>query len=341
MKINILSFTETMQSLLYSSLQLQDALRLCMEILPEKRERSFCKEVLKSVNEGKSLKEAFEKSGAEFSALYLSLVQIGQETGNLSKVFTRLSEYLKRTKESKEKLILAVMYPAIVFVTAILVVFLMLFFVMPRLEDIFLAFTESSGSIQFEVEKIKANLLLWGLFLVFLLILVAVCFVIHKTEGELRELQDKFILKVPGIGKIITTLQMQDFTFAMKILTESHFPFVQCLNDAGNVISNKCIKQAVFEVCKGVSSGEEAGTCFERAKVFPSYFTMWVKIAEQNGNVTDSFSRIYDFYSGKSENFYSGITSLLEPFFILLTGIILIIAISQFVIPVFNLLGAL
>ena len=112
-----------------------------------------------------------------------------------------------------------------------------------------------------------------------------------------------------------------------------------CMEDFLN--SNKCIKQAVFEVCKGVSSGEEAGTCFERAKVFPSYFTMWVKIAEQNGNVTDSFSRIYDFYSGKSENFYSGITSLLEPFFILLTGIILIIAISQFVIPVFNLLGAL
>lgn len=341
MKINVLFFTETMQSLLSSSLQLQDALMLCTEILPGKKERAFCNNVLKGVNEGCRLKDSLEKTGVEFSNLYLALVQIGEESGNLGTVFSRLSDYLKRLKESREKLLLAVMYPAVVFITAVMVVFLMLFFVMPRLEEIFVAFTESSGGVQFEAEKIRFHLIVFGFFLLVIFFLSVMFFVIHKTDGKLRNVQDSLVLKIPGIGNAVTALQMQDFTFAMKILTESHFPFVQCLKEAGEVLSNKCLKNAVSEVLRGVSSGEDAGDCFEKAKVFPSYFTMWVKIAEQNGNVSESFSRIYEFYSGRSQNIYSGITSLLEPAFIVITGIILILAISQFVIPVFNLLGAL
>ena len=124
-------------------------------------------------------------------------------------------------------------------------------------------------------------------------------------------------------------------------MTDTHFPLVQSLVQAEDVLRNKRIKKAVSSACKNITDGIAVGEAFEREKIFPNYFIVWVKIAEENGNTAEAFREISDYYRFENENILSDITQTAEPVFILITGAIIISVIAQFVIPVFNLLGTL
>lgn len=341
MKINVLLFTQTMHSLLMSALPLQDALSVCTEIITAKNDKNFCQKILKSINEGKRLKDSLELYSSDFSPLYLSLVHIGEESGTLSQVFGKLSEYLKERKNIKQKLIQALAYPVLVLITAVIVILVLMLFVMPRLETIFMAFAEASEEIVLRAEKIKTQLVSFAVIFLLFILIISICFAVHKINKKAALVIDSVLLKIPGIGKIIKVMQIHDFSFAMKLLSDAHYPFVESLRQSSEVLSNRFLKNAILDVAERISEGESAGECFDKQIVFPKYLTIWIKIAERNGNTAQAFSQLSDYYSSENDNILGEITAFAEPVFILLTGIMIIAVVSKFVLPVFKLLGAL
>ena len=122
MKTDVLLFTQTMHSLLSSYLSLQSALKVCSEILTDKREKMLVSNIIKKVNEGNKFSLALTDYKKEFSPLYISLVSIGEDSGTLGQVFGHLSSYLKTKRNLNKKIIQALMYPAMVLITAVAVV---------------------------------------------------------------------------------------------------------------------------------------------------------------------------------------------------------------------------
>lgn len=341
MKIDVLLFTQTMQSLLESALPLQDALLVCSEILTAKNEKAFCKKILKEINEGKKLTKALSDYSPLFSPLYISLINVGEESGMLPQVFNKLSEYLKDRKNLKQKIIQSLAYPVLVLITAVIVIIVLLLFVLPELESIFIAFTESTDEIIIRAESIRTSLTAVSIIAVIIILLSAFCFFIHKYNEKAGLYADAILLKIPGIGKIIRIMQIHDFAFAMKLFCGAHYPFVESLSLASEVLTNRKLKKAVNEAAERISEGERAGKSFEEEKVFPGYLTAWIKIAEQNGNTDVAFEQISDYFSTANDIFMEQITAFAEPFFTLVTGIIIIAVISCFILPVIRLLGTL
>lgn len=341
MKINILLFTQTMHSLMNSSLPLQSALTVCSEILTGSNEKKFTASLLKKVNEGMKFSESLESYREIFPAIYISLVSIGEESGNLGEVFGRLSEYLKDKKNLRQKLFQALAYPVIVMICALAVIAVLVLFIMPRLEGIFQAFAGSSDEIKFQMMNIKKNLFVLFCAVITLGVVVLILMILRRVSDKCAYVMDSAVLKIPFISNVITTMQMHDFSFAMKLLSSAAFPLVPALNYSATVMKNRRMKSGVENACKKIMDGSKAGEAFESEGVFPKYLTVWIKIAQTNGNTFEAFNQICDYYSSENENLISEITSFAEPFFILLTGVIIILVISQFVVPVFNLLGAL
>lgn len=341
MKLNVLLFTQTMHSLLKSSLTLQDALMVCSQILTGKSERKFTSSLLKKVNEGMKLSESLEEYRGLFLPIYVSLVSVGETSGNLGEVFGRLSEYLKDRKNLRQKLIQALVYPVTVMICALIVVAVLVMFVLPRLEEIFFAFQGSAGEIELQIKNIKRNLTVLFIFIISIGLVIFIAAMLHRISERCAWIIDSFLLRLPGIGKIILTVQMHDFSFAMKLLSSASFPLVDALKNASFVMTNRRVRYSVENAARKIADGSGAGTAFESEGLFPKYLTVWIKIAQTNGNTFEAFSQICDYYWSESENIFSGVTSFVEPFFILLTGVIIILVISQFVVPVFNLLGAL
>ena len=340
MKIDILLFTQTMHSLLSSCLSLQSALKVCSEILADKREKTLVLSVFKKVNEGKKFSLALSDYKKEFSPLYISLVAIGEESGTLAEVFGHLSSYLKAKRNMNRKIIQALMYPAMVLITAVAVVIILTVFVMPRLEGIFEAFSVSSDMAG-QMIKVKARFIVSVVITAAVILAIVIATIMHKTSTKAAFMIDGAMLRIPVVKKIVLTMQMNDFSFAMRLMADTHFPLVQSLAQAKDVLRNGRIKNAVASVCKNITDGMAVGEAFEKEKIFPNYFIVWIKIAEENGNTPQAFKEISDYYRFENENILSDITQSAEPVFILITGAIIISVIAQFVIPVFNLLGAL
>ena len=334
-------FTQTMSSLLSASLPLQSALSICSEILNGRQERKFIRKILKGVNEGNRLGDVLSEFGGMFSPLYIALVSIGEESGNLAKVFERLSAYMKASRKMKQKMVQSLAYPMLVLATAVLVVFVLVLFVMPRLEGIFMAFSESSQQIVVKLEEMKSNLTFFAVLLGVLLLSSIVLFLVHRLSEEAAYFIDSMAIRIPVVGNVCKALQIHDFSFAMKILSDAHFPLVDSLVQAAEVVSNAALRRALLKIGESVSDGDDIGECFERNRVFPRYLSVWMKVAEKNGDAARAFNEIYEYYSMECENLLSGVSEFAEPIFILLTGGVIVLVIGQFVIPVFNLLGAL
>lgn len=340
MKADILLFTQTMHSLLSSFMPLQSALAVCREILPGKAEKKFMEGILGKVDEGKKLSAAlFEEK--LFSPLYISLVSIGEESGTLAEVFGHLALYLRDKKSMRRKIAQALLYPLLVLATAVAVVLMLTFFALPRLEGIFEAFSNSSESVGMQMNRIKANSRLAVSALFVLMVAIAACLSARKASRTAALALDTVILKIPLIKDFAMTMQMHDFSFAMKLLVRTRFPLVQSLVFASGVLSNTRIKKSVEFACRGIERGKAVGKAFEDEKVFPKYLTAWINIAEKNGDAAEAFSQICGYYQSESECLLAGIAQSAEPVFILITGAIVIAVIAQFVMPVFNLLGAL
>ena len=340
MKADVLLFTQTMHSLLSSFLPLQSALAVCKEVLTGKAEKKFTARILKKVNEGKKFSNALSDEKL-FPPLYVSLVSIGEESGTLPQVFGNLAAYLNGKRSMKRKIIQALLYPALVLATAIAVVFILAVFVLPRLEGIFEAFTNSSKNIETQLNKIKAGSFVSIIISFSFMAILTVCLAARRLNAKAALAIDSIILRIPLIKDFAMTMQMHDFSFAMKLLTQTHFPLLKSLAYAKNVLSNIRVQKAVESACKSIACGKTVGKAFEDEKVFPEYLTAWIKIAEENGEAAEAFSQIFNYYQNESESLLTSITQAAEPVFILITGAVIIAVIAQFVIPVFNLLGAL
>lgn len=341
MKKDVLLFTQTMYSLLSSHLSLQNALKVCSQILTEKTKQSFVKELLKKINEGKKLSQVLMEYKKDFAPLYISLVAIGEESGTLAEVFGHLSSYLKSKNNMTRKIIQALFYPVMVLITAVVVVIILTLYVMPRLEGIFEAFSSSSSNIAEQMGKIKVRFIYSAIIISAVIMLLILCLILRKADEKAASIIDSAVIKIPLLNKLIMTLQINDFSFAMKLFSLTHFPLVQSFEQSEEVITNKRIKKSVDLAIRKIMNGSSVGEAFESERIFPKYFTVWVKIAEENGNTAQAFCEISDYYRLENENILTGITQAAEPVFILITGAIIISIILQFVIPVFNLLGAL
>lgn len=340
MKTDILLFTQTMHALLSSFLSLQSALAICTEILSGKSEKKFTTQIIKKVNEGKKLSTVLSEHKL-FTSFYVSLVAIGEESGTLAHVFGHLASYLKAKKNMRTKIAQALLYPALVLITAIVVVFVLTIFVMPRLESIFEAFAESSANIPMQMANIKLHFFISGIIMSALIALIVACTIAHSFNQKAAFALDTMLLKLPLVKDFILTMQLYDFSFAMKLLTSTHFPFVQSLTYSKAVLINRRIKKAIETVCKNITDGHGIGKSFEKEKLFPKYLTVWIKIAEENGEAAKAFSQLCEYYQSENETIVTGITQSAEPVFIAITGAIIIGIIAQFIMPIFNLLGAL
>lgn len=345
MKIDVLLFTQTMSSLLKSSLSLQDALDIYSEICENKKEKKFYMKISQNIKNGNLLSSELSNYEKYFSALYISLVKIGENSGTLSQVFEKLANYLKVKKETKEKIMQCLLYPVIVLLTAIAIVFIIMFYVLPRLQGIFEAFADNSNNILESVIQIKYSLFVFGIvfiFTAFSIFILFCCYKKSKIEKQKFALTvDNLLFKIPFLGKYLLTAQLNDFAFTMKLLTSSYYSFTESLVLSKSVCTNLKIKNAIYKIYKKISEGYSIGECFSDEKIFPAYLVTWIRVAETSGNTEEVFSQVYEYYSNENTNTISKLVISAEPFFIITTGIIIISIIFQFVLPIFKMMGEL
>lgn len=338
----LIEFTDIFSSLLSAKLSVQDALLLMNEITENTKVKNLSKELYTQILHGETLYESLNLFPTTFSPLYRGMARLSEKTGRADNIFKHLSKYLHKTDETKQKILEALSYPLIVISFAILCCIVLLIYVIPKLTQILIQI-DSNSSSQILEKMDSLYFFIYGfLFIVgFAVIFISFIKILSKINNDIGEIIDKILLKIPFLGKYILSKQTLDFSFAMELLISSGRNISESLQDSALSVSNLYYKKSIYNLYRELEKGKILSDAFAKTKIFPKYVFTWIKLGEKTGNVENVFSQIHDYFQTEVERYIKKIFVWLEPLLILITGLIIILIIANFILPIFNIYGVI
>jgi len=317
----------------------------CLDILQKQTRNPKLKEVIGEVKRdvagGMSLTEALQKHPRIFSPLYVNMIRSAEAGGILDQVLDRLSGFLEKEQETRNKVKSAMTYPAVVFCFAMLMLLGLLFFVLPKFKTIF----ETMGLKLPLTTKILLNSSdymksYWYIGLVLMIGTVVLVKVFARTERGKYAI-DAGKLKMPIFGDLILKTAVSRFARTFGTLITSGVPVLRALEIVSDTAGNRVIADTVVRARHSIKEGEKISTPLFGSKIFPVMVTQMIAIGEETGRLDQMLTKVANFYDDEVDNTLKSLTSLIEPLMIVGLGLIVgFIAISV-ISPIYSLVGSL
>lgn len=283
-----------------------------------------------SVQGGSTFSESMGQHPKIFNRLYVSMVKAGEIGGVLELVLTRLAEFQEKAQKIKNKVKSAMTYPVVVLCIAMIIMFFLLTFIVPKFATIFV---DMLG----EGAKLPA-LTLWVMSLsdflksmwfppnlyytlVGLAAVYAGWWALNNTEGGKSGL-DRFKLKMPIFGDILRKGAISRFSRTLGTLVTSGVPILQALNITKETAGNVVLSDAIAKVHDAVKEGESIVAPLEACGVFPPMVISMVDVGEETGQLPEMLLKIAEVYDDEVDNAVESLTALLEPIMIVVLAVI-------------------
>ncbi|VVA43596.1 conserved membrane hypothetical protein [Candidatus Roizmanbacteria bacterium] len=334
---DIVDFTRQVALMLNAGLTLIDSL----EILKKQTQKIVLKKMIEDVDSkikgGSSFSVALLDYRGMFSKLYISLVKSGEASGKLGEILLRLADNLEKEREFKSKLKGALVYPLIVIVGMLIVMFIMVTFVLPKLLGLYKDFNvELPLSTKILIAISTFSTRFWPIVLV--MIFVASYFVKkYLSTKEGKGAFDRFVLKLPVFGNIIKISALVESTRTLAILISSGISILEALSIVVDATENTVYQQALLNVSHKVEKGISLGTALEQQKIFPPILVQMSQVGEQTGNLDDTLFRLSKYFEMESEMATKTMTTLIEPIILVVLGVSVGFLVMSVITPIYSL----
>lgn len=322
--------------LLQAGITIKDTLQLIKENQKKVNHRAIIEEILDKVINGIPLSEAVFAT-KQFSEYEYYSVKIGEETGTLAKVCKSLAVFFERKNEQKRIIISALTYPCIVLSTAVLVVIFMLAYVVPMFQDIF---NQNKMELPFLTKIIisfsNAIKNYGGYLLIATLIFIVLAKVMLKND-KVKEVFHNLILRTPIVGKFITKIYLAQFTQAISLLTTAKIPMLNSIQLVKNMIEFVPLKQSLQKVENSILKGNLLSQSLSGNKMFDERIISLVKVAEETNQTEFVFNQLNEQYNNEVVQQSKLVATIIEPFIIIIVGLIVGILLVALYLPMFKL----
>ena len=329
-------FTEQLSTLLNSGMPLDRSLSVMIDLSDEERIKTMVEQVRDKVRGGGTLSDALEDQHGVFSTMYTNMVRAGEMGGTLETSLMRLSEYLKSSKELRDSVVNAMIYPAILMVLAVGSLFILLAKVVPKFKPLF----EDAGielplitQIVFAAAAVVQSF--WWI-LALITIIVVVAFKQKLKEPEFRYNWDQRILNLPLFGELATRVETAKFTRTLGTLVESGVPLLTGLSVAQKVINNTVILKAITEATEKVKHGAPLSDALAKEDAFPKLAQQLLSVGEETGNLDEMLVRASDTYDGEVKNTIERMLSVLVPALVLILAGFIFTIVFAILMPMMN-----
>lgn len=329
-------FYAELSVLLKAGVSLKSALELIEKSQKKKPNKEILNTLSKDIISGQSLSDAL-KSHKQFTNYEFHSIKIGEETGTLSQVVEQLGSFFARKNEQRGNLISALTYPIIILSTAILVVVFMLHYVVPMFQDIFKQQGVELPTITKFIIKLSEFMKAYGgLFLLLMLVLIVSKSFLNKNE-RFKQLKDRFILRLPFFGNFIKTVYLSQFTQAVSLLTASKVPVINSIQLVKQMINFYPLQHALESVEQHILKGESLSDSLSKHKLFDNKMIALVKVAEETNQTEYIFDRLNMRYNTQVQQQSKMLSTIMEPFIILIVGVLVGVILIAMYLPMFKL----
>jgi type IV pilus assembly protein PilC len=315
----------------------------CLEILGSQQDyKPFQKIILavrQDVESGSSLADAMRKHPKAFDDLYVNMVAAGEAGGILDTILRRLSTYIEKAVKLAGQVKTAMIYPVAVISVAAIVVFIILWKVIPTFASLFAAL---GAELPFPTRMVIKASNFVARYIIFIVALVAIGIYALKSYYKTykgRRVIDGLILKSPVLGDIMKKIAVARFCRTLATLTSSGVPILDGLEITAKTAGNAIIEDAIMVVRRAVETGRTIADPLGETKVFPPMVVQMIGVGEQTGALDAMLNKIADFYEDEVDNAVQGLMKLMEPIMIAILGLIIGTIVVAMYMPMFDLIS--
>jgi type IV pilus assembly protein PilC len=315
----------------------------CLQILGEQEENKTFQRIILQVREdvesGSSLANALKKHPNAFNDLYVNMVAAGETGGILDTILQRLAIYIEKAYKLKSQVKSAMIYPAAVIGIAVMVVWVILWKVIPVFASLFISL---GANLPLPTVIVVAASKFIGRFWWLIGGLAAAGFFAlrryYATENG-RMVIDGLLLKMPILGLVLRKIAVARFCRTLGTLLSAGVPVLESLEITAHTSGNAVIEKAILEVRKQVEEGKSMAEPLKGTNAFPPMVVQMISVGEATGAMDTMLAKIAEFYEDEVDTAVAGMMKLIEPILILFLGIVVGGIVIAMYLPMFSLIS--
>ena len=291
----------------------------------------------RDVESGTTLSSALSKHPLHFNRLFTSLTEAGEESGKLDTMLDRVATYNEKIEAIKSKVKSAMMYPMIVLFIALVVTVLLLLFVIPQFEALFVSFGADLPTLtRIIVDMSEWMQAYWFIALGIIIAITVGLSATYKRSDQMKFAVDRIALKAPVVGVITKKSALARFARTLSIIFSAGVPMVDGMDTVGAATGNRVFQKAVNDVKADISTGQTLQSSMAQAKVFPNMMLQMVAGGEESGELEVMLDKVADFYEREVDDAVEALSSLIEPIMISVLGGIIGTMVLAMYMPIFK-----
>jgi type IV pilus assembly protein PilC len=313
-------FMRQMATMVGAGLPLTRSLEIMVQQASNPLFKRVLKNVLDSIQSGKTLADSFRAEEDVFDDITINLIEAGEESGNLEIILEKLAIELEEKNDLSSKIKSALIYPAIILVVIIGVVLLMMFVLVPAMSDIYSDFDAElpfATTLLMNMSSFFINYW-WAVLTVLLVLGIGIKYYLDTPKGKRNF--DKIVLKIPVLGKIITKMQISQFTRILSLLLGSGLPIIKAIELTAQSLSNEMFRDTLMEAKDEVEKGGPLAIPIARSEYYPLLVSSMIAVGEETGEMDIVLQKVSEYYKDEVDAATSNLSTILEPFFLILMG---------------------
>ena len=329
-------FTRQVATMISAGLPVEEALDGVAGQIEKRRARAMIMTVRTRVREGHSLAAALGEFPSTFSDMYRSTVAAGEQSGHLDAVLENLADYTEASFESRRSVEMALFYPIVLLVFAILIVGALLIYIVP---DIVHVFEDSGGELPLLTRfMIGLSEFLRSYLWILLAGVAVVWFGIRRllARPEIRLQWDRQKLSLPLLGRIARGGNASRYANTLSILTSSGVPLVEAMHIAAEVVSNQWLKRGLSDAVRQVSEGSSLRVALGSCGHFPPMFLHMVASGESSGELDTMLRKVARFQQREIERLTTALVRVFEPTMMVIMGLVVVMIVLAILLPILS-----
>lgn len=338
---DLIIFTRQIYSLTKAGIPILRALNGLAESTHSKLLSSAIFDILENMRNGYSLSAAMSSHPRVFSQLYVALVQVGENTGQLDKIFLQLSEYIEQEVETKKRIKSAMRYPSFVLAAVAVAMVILNIWVIPTFAGMFAKFNaELPWTTQVLLATSAFFVDYWAFLLTFVIAtIIAVKLWLNSKKGRYK--WDKWKLRLPIVGSVIERSLLARFSRSFAMMLSAGIPLNNALYLIAYAVDNDYLKEKMLAMRSNVEGGDSLLKTATNADLFTPLVLQMIAVGEETGQVDELLNESADFYEREVDYDLKNMTAKIEPILIaIVAGMVLILALGIFT-PMWDMMGAM
>jgi type IV pilus assembly protein PilC len=287
---------------------------------------------------GSSLAEALGKHPVQFDELFTNLVRAGESAGVLDTVLSTVADYKERIEAIKGKIKKALFYPTAVIAVALVVCVVLLVYVVPVFDSTFKNFgAELPAFTQMIVNMSRFMTTWWWAMLLVLGATIGTFVFFYKRSKTMGHTIDRMMLKLPVIGQILHQSACARFARTLAITFKAGVPLVEALDTVAGATGSIVYDTAVKRIKDDVAVGHQLNLAMKQVNLFPPMVVQMTAIGEESGALDTMLTKVAEFYEAEVNNQVDALSSLLEPFIMVVLGVMVGGLVVGMYLPIFKL----